>query len=192
MTSHSSVPAQAIPGAGSDPSSGSTSTPSGGAAPNILNSLNDTPSSLPGVDSFATADEARQAAASPPIDPSKLNNQPAALPTSPRTATEANTSPMSPPLRDGTGQSPLAAGAAPGGADNLDSAYLDTGMPVEPSSHPTIAETGVLSSSPNQGPRQGQLKRVEKKADDAIISLGSLGGEGLKMKPPVQNSPSEQ
>jgi hypothetical protein len=61
-------------------------------------------------------------------------------------------------------------------------------MPVEPASHPTVAETGSLSKSPNTeqgpGPKSGQLERREKKTGEGIIKLGSFGGEGLVAKPP--------
>ena len=61
-------------------------------------------------------------------------------------------------------------------------------MPVEPASHPTVAETGSLSKSPvpgqGPGPKSGQLERREKKTGEGIIKLGSFGGEGLVAKPP--------
>jgi hypothetical protein len=115
----------------------------------------------------------------PPIDPSKLNHTPAPIPVPHAEATD--THPLSPPLRSPNN-----------GEQNLDSAYLDTtnssGGPVEPASHPTIAETGILENRTGEdggaGPKSGQLKRVdggEKK--DGLISLGSFGGEGLMAKP---------
>ncbi|KAK8849397.1 hypothetical protein IAR55_004729 [Kwoniella newhampshirensis] len=119
---------------------------------------------------------------SPPIDPSKLNNELAPLPPPPidqSTIVPIPSPTSSQPLRSPQGQDP------PGTSAPLDSAYLDSGLPIEPASHPTIAETGVPASSGEQGPgpKQGQLKRVEKKSDGEIIKLGSLGGEGLKLKP---------
>ncbi|WWD20016.1 hypothetical protein CI109_104489 [Kwoniella shandongensis] len=134
-------------------------------------------------------DSIRKTTTSPPIDPSKLNNEPAPLPPPPVDQSTITPIPSSstgggltsPPLR--SPQDSVGAGA---GAP-LDSAYLDTGAPIEPASHPTIAETGVPASNGENGPgpRQGQLKRVEKKDGGDIIKLGSLGGEGLKMKPPT-------
>ncbi|WVF68831.1 hypothetical protein IAT40_003604 [Kwoniella sp. CBS 6097] len=202
MTSNSTVPAQPIPTPGTSSSSNTNTTATAipsttleGASANIQ----------PAVDSMATAEEARKAStSSPPIDPSKLNNLPANLPTSPPlNSTQANTaSPFSPPLRSPDSSS-LPGSASASALDSTStltsngsgvdptspSGYLDTGMPIEPSSHPTIAETGILASSPdgNPGPRQGQLKRAEKpNSPEGIIKLGSLGGEGLKIKPPVR------
>lgn len=66
---------------------------------------------------------------------------------------------------------------------------------MEPASHPTVAETGVLGSSADgsgPGPKTGQLKRVdggEKK--EGVISLGSFGGEGLMAKPQGETPSSE-
>ncbi|WRT69370.1 uncharacterized protein IL334_006354 [Kwoniella shivajii] len=160
MTSNSTVPSQPIP-------SSSSASSSNAIPASALSTAEDV-----GPDSFATAEEARQATTSPPIDPTRLNNQPAVLPpSSPPTHTNANTNPLSPPLRDTD---------AP-----LDSAYLDSGAQLEPSSHPTIAETGVLQSpDENPGPKQGQLRRASKpQSGEEIIKLGSLGGEGLQDKP---------
>ncbi|OCF77702.1 hypothetical protein I204_01700 [Kwoniella mangroviensis CBS 8886] len=173
MTTNSTVPSLPIPAASS---SSATAIP--------LTNEN------VGPDSLATLEEARNATTSPPIDPSKLNNQPAPLPSPPlhhttsngngsSSHTESNTTLRSPGNETGS---------------TLDSAYLDSGIPIEPSSHPTIAETGVLSQSPSDGPgpKHGQLKRAEKpKSDNGIIKLGSLGGEGLKIKPPT-GSPTGQ
>ncbi|OCF31248.1 hypothetical protein I317_06195 [Kwoniella heveanensis CBS 569] len=201
MTSNSTVPAQAIPtpGSSSSRSSGSANT---NTIPTAIPSTTLEGASAhiqPAMDSMATAEEARKAStSSPPIDPSKLNNLPANLPTSPPLShTQANTaSPFSPPLRSPDASTTSTSSLSAGGSapdSSLDttspSGYLDTGMPIEPSSHPTIAETGILASSPdgNPGPRQGQLKRVEKpNSPEGIIKLGSLGGEGLKIKPPVR------
>ncbi|WVQ96359.1 hypothetical protein IAU59_003464 [Kwoniella sp. CBS 9459] len=207
MTSNSTVPAQPIPTAGGSSSNASSSVNTNTIPTAIPSTTLEGASAQtqPAVDSMATAEEARKAStSSPPIDPSKLNNLPANLPTSPPlSSTQANTaSPFSPPLRSppaggdsssfGLGGS-ASGSAAPSGNGAVDptspSGYLDTGMPVEPSSHPTIAETGILASSPdgNPGPRQGQLKRAEKpNSPEGIIKLGSFGGEGLKIKPPVQ------
>jgi len=120
----------------------------------------------------------RETATSPPIDPSKLNNTPAVIPLSPSNS-HSQSQPQgpeaSPPLRSSDAETP----------------YLDTGVITEPASHPTVAETGVMSSSPGQetGPVKGQLKKVEGgEKKDGIISLGSFGGEGLMAKP--SRSPS--
>ncbi|WVW86557.1 hypothetical protein I302_108607 [Kwoniella bestiolae CBS 10118] len=173
MTSNSTVPSQPIPTSSS--SSSSTAIPL----------TNDNV----GPDSLATLEETRNATVSPPIDPTKLNNQPVPLPSPPLHPTHSNGTGSSPShtesnttLRSPTGEL--------GGGATIESAYLDGAMPVEPSSHPTIAETGVLSQSPvdGPGPKQGQLKRAEKpKSDEGIIKLGSLGGEGLKIKPPTES-----
>ena len=114
----------------------------------------------------------------PPLDPSKLNHTPAPLPT-----------PDAPTLADPT--APL---RSPESGPH-DSAYLDTGLSESPS-HPTVAETGTLSpqvSRDGPGPKQGQLKRVEvdKGSPREIIKLGSFGGEGLEMKPPVGSPTAE-
>jgi hypothetical protein len=119
----------------------------------------------------------RESATSPPIDPSKLNNTPAVIPLSPSNSHSQSLSQSSeaaPPLRSSDAETP----------------YLDTGI-TEPASHPTVAETGVMSESPGQekGPVKGQLKKVEGgEKKDGIISLGSFGGEGLMAKP--SRSPS--
>ena len=116
---------------------------------------------------------------SPPIDPAKLNQAPAPLPPvaadqlSDPAARTQNMAPTSPPLRSPEG---LETGGS--------SSYLDEG---EVPQHPTVAETGVLATSPSTGPedRSGQLKRVEGgERHDGIIKLGSFGGEGLTAKPP--------
>lgn len=128
----------------------------------------------------------RESAASPPIDPSKLNNTPAVIPLSPSNSNSNSqaidiSQPVEPPLR-----SPETESQTP---------YLDTGVPTEPASHPTVAETGVLSSSPSQekGPKKGQLKKVEGgEKKDGIISLGSFGGEGLMAKPSRSPSISQE
>ncbi|KAL1409462.1 hypothetical protein Q8F55_003445 [Vanrija albida] len=107
---------------------------------------------------------------SAPVDPSKLNNAPAPLP-------PQHVAPASPPPPE-----PL---NVPG---NADSAYLSTGdAPVEPPSHPTVAETGTFATSfgHGDGPVQGQLQRRESDVKRRIIRLASFGGEGLKIKPPV-------
>ncbi|OWZ77697.1 hypothetical protein C366_03291 [Cryptococcus neoformans Tu401-1] len=133
------------------------------------------PTSVPS--DIATSPNARRKSnPSPPIDPSRLNNHPAPLPEQPESP---KAEPRSPPLR--SPQNSISSHSVTA----ADSAYLDTGLPAEPASHPTVAETGALSSSHETGPRQGQLKRVEKKGDGGIIKLGSLGGDGLKIKPPV-------
>ena len=110
---------------------------------------------------------------SPPLDPSKLNQQPAPLP-----MTADPTSPQS--LR------------SPDSAGPIDSAYLDNGLTETPS-HPTIAETGELahSSETGPGPMSGQLKRVKggEKGQKEIIKMGSFGGEGLVLKPPMGSPP---
>ncbi|TYJ56872.1 hypothetical protein B9479_002483 [Cryptococcus floricola] len=125
-----------------------------------------------------TSGSAHRKATSPPIDPSKLNNQPAPLP--------AQAESDSPP-QNSFGSSGGSGASAPSRSPEnplTDSAYLD--QPAEQSSHPTIAETGVPASNGEPGPSQGQLKRAEKpKGSEGIIKLGSLGGDGLKMKPPV-------
>ncbi|KAK1923867.1 hypothetical protein DB88DRAFT_511388 [Papiliotrema laurentii] len=116
-------------------------------------------------------------ATSPPLDPSKLNNAPADLPT--------------PPPAQGPSEPSAPLRSPESGAH--DSAYLDTGLAESPS-HPTVAETGSLTvGSADAGPRSGQLKRVEggAKGEKEIIKLGSLGGQGLKLKPPV-GSPTGQ
>ncbi|WWC93134.1 uncharacterized protein L201_008101 [Kwoniella dendrophila CBS 6074] len=195
MTSNSTVPSQPIPTASS-----SSSSSSGLGSSTLGSSGNNTGNAIPestisrenvGPDSLATLEETRKVSAiSPPIDPSKLNNQPAPLMSPPLdstlTHTEANTTMTQQPLRSPNQETSL-----------NDSVYLDGQQPIEPSSHPTIAETGILSTSSSDptggpGPKQGQLKRVESKpqSPDNIIKLGSLGGEGLKMKPPTE-SPSD-
>ncbi|ODN78299.1 hypothetical protein L202_03943 [Cryptococcus amylolentus CBS 6039] len=128
---------------------------------------------------------AHRKATSPPIDPSKLNNQPAPLP-----AQAESDSPIAEPRsspRNSFGSSGGSGAFAPSRSPEnplTDSAYLD--QPAEPASHPTIAETGVPASNGEPGPSQGQLKRAEKpKGSEGIIKLGSLGGDGLRMKPPV-------
>ena len=118
----------------------------------------------------------RESIASPPLDPSKLNQTPANLPDQAEKGPSEPTAPLRSPE---SGQH--------------DSAYLDTGLAESPS-HPTVAETGALnSSSIGGGPKSGQLKRNElgAKGEKEIIKLGSLGGEGLKLKPPV-GSPSKE
>ncbi|WVQ79548.1 hypothetical protein IAT38_001647 [Cryptococcus sp. DSM 104549] len=138
------------------------------AHPTLASSSSSDPATLTSLESR------RKSTVSPPIDPSKLNNLPAPLPPAP--APSSGDEARSPPRRSSVGD----ARSPP-----TDSAYLDTGAPAEPASHPTIAETGVLASNgeAGPGPRQGQLKRVEKKSDGEIIKLGSLGGDGLKLKP---------
>ncbi|WVO13642.1 hypothetical protein L204_101263 [Cryptococcus depauperatus] len=131
--------------------------------------------------------EQRKAATSPPIDPSKLNNQPASLPPQPENDSPYKES-IFPPLHspvDGPPQYPGQSFSPP-----QDSAYLDMGAPIELASHPTIAETGILASGGESGPKSGQLKRAEK-SDGSIIKLGSLGGDGLKIKPPVSREDDE-
>lgn len=108
--------------------------------------------------------------ASPPIDPSQLNNNPAPIPIQDPTGSHSNTD-----------KEPLRSSENP-----IDSAYLDNGAGGEPSSHPTVAETGSLVRSPSQtgpGPKVGQLERKERKQGEGIIKLGSFGGEGLVAKP---------
>jgi hypothetical protein len=123
-------------------------------------------------------------AASPPIDPSKLNQTPAIIPLSPTNSTMKATDvsqPVEPPLRSPETENPTP--------------YLDTGIPTEPASHPTVAETGPMSGSPatETGPKKGQLKKVEGgEKKDGIISLGSFGGEGLVLKPSRSPSVSQQ
>lgn len=117
-----------------------------------------------------------QSAASPPIDPSQLNHTPAPIPIPDASAVDTEAGVTSPPLR------------AP--VDPLDSAYLDNNPGGEPSSHPTVAETGSLARSPSNedggpGPKSGQLARKERKQGEGIIKLGSFGGEGLVAKPPM-------
>lgn len=133
------------------------------------------PTSVPS-DVATSPDARRKSNPSPPIDPSRLNNHPAPLPEQPGSSQDE---PRSPPLRSPQNST------SPHSVTAAGSAYLDTGLPAEPASHPTVAETGALSSSHETGPRQGQLKRVEKKGDGGIIKLGSLGGDGLKVKPPM-------
>lgn len=120
----------------------------------------------------------RSSALSPPLDPSKLNQNPADLP--------------APPPKEGPPE-PTAPLRSPESGPH-DSAYLDTGISESPS-HPTVAETGVLSSSVggSGGPKSGQLRRNEAgaKGEKEIIKLGSLGGEGLKIKPPVGSPTTE-
>lgn len=127
---------------------------------------------------------ARGEATSPPIDPSKLNNQPAVIPVSPEGKEMAQ--PVDP--------SPLRSPEGPDGGGS--SAYLDTNTNTEPASHPTVAETGsLLATSPSGGggPRKGQLRKVEGgEKKDGIISLGSFGGEGLAAKPSRSPSISQQ
>ncbi|RSH93602.1 hypothetical protein EHS25_006247 [Saitozyma podzolica] len=125
---------------------------------------------------------------SPPIDPSKLNNAPAPLPEpSPSDSSGSNTarraSNNSPPLRSPETGLPVSNAAGESAAS--DSAYLDTGVPVEPASHPTIAETGELAKSPESGPgpRSGQLQRAHVEPGRRVIRLGSFGGEGLIARP---------
>lgn len=115
--------------------------------------------------------ELRSGMTSPPIDPSQLNNTPAPIPIPSTEHISSDNTPTSPPLR-----SPEAS----------TSAYMDTGIPLEPASHPTVAETGNLARSPSQsgpGPKSGQLERKERKQGEGIIKLGSFGGEGLVAKP---------
>ncbi|KAL7424824.1 hypothetical protein Q5752_000508 [Cryptotrichosporon argae] len=116
-------------------------------------------------------------AASPPLDPSKLNHTPAPLPI-PIQSHAAHTEPLRAVPDVGAG-----AGAGVGEAGPADSAYLDAGAGAEPASHPTIAETGALGS-PGAGPKTGQLARRESDANREIIKLSSFGGEGLQIKPP--------
>ncbi|CAD6591321.1 MAG: hypothetical protein TREMPRED_006070 [Tremellales sp. Tagirdzhanova-0007] len=128
-----------------------------------------------------TASLPRSEIASPLLDPSKLNHQAATLPT-PAPDTTA------PALR-------FAEPASDSFSDSSASAYLDTGVPLEPASHPTVAETGTLAKS-GPGPMSGQLKRVEggeRKDGKGIIKLGSFGGEGLMAKPALGSigSPKE-
>ena len=112
------------------------------------------------------------------LDPSKLNQQPAAIPPT------DSSDPTSQTLRSA------------GDPTSTDSAYLlDAGTPHEPASHPTVAETGALAKS-GPGPMSGQLKRVEggeRKNGKGIIKLGSFGGEGLAAKPAAGSfgSPNE-
>ncbi|WVQ75267.1 hypothetical protein IAR50_004880 [Cryptococcus sp. DSM 104548] len=132
---------------------------------------------------------AHRKATSPPIDPSKLNNQPAPIPAQAEGDSPNNEprSPVKSPRNSfgSSGGSGSFAGSGSAGENPLaDSAYLE--QQSEPASHPTIAETGVPASNGDTGPRQGQLKRADKpKGNEGIIKLGSLGGDGLKMKPPV-------
>ena len=122
---------------------------------------------------------ARDGMTSPPIDPSKLNNTPAPIPTGSGADLKDNAQPVEPPLRSPETETP----------------YLDNGIISEPASHPTVAETGVLAESPGQqgGPKKGQLKKVEGgEKKDGIISLGSFGGEGLMAKPSRSPSISAQ
>jgi hypothetical protein len=144
--------------------------------------LNNASSSQDGTSAAAADPTRRSSAQSPPIDPSKLNHTPAPIPIPANDDPEglaaggAGAGLTSPPLRDATTES------------NSSSAYLDGGMPIEPASHPTVAETGSLSKSPSTGegpgPKSGQLERREKKTGEGIIKLGSFGGEGLVAKPP--------
>ncbi|WOO79395.1 uncharacterized protein LOC62_02G002918 [Vanrija pseudolonga] len=111
---------------------------------------------------------------SAPVDPSKLNNAPAPLP-------PQHIEPASPPPPE-----PL--NIPGGGGATADSAYLNAGdAPVEPPSHPTVAETGTFATSfgHGDGPTHGQLQRRESDVKRRIIRLASFGGEGLKIKPPV-------
>ncbi|ORX38024.1 hypothetical protein BD324DRAFT_624238 [Kockovaella imperatae] len=112
---------------------------------------------------------------STPLDPSKLNQTPVTLPSEPRSS-NANTQTLRSPEQE-------------------PSAYLDgaSGHGSEQASHPTIAETGLATSLPDDGsgmsgpgPKSGQLKRVPggEKPEQEVISLGSFGGDGLKAKPP--------
>lgn len=122
---------------------------------------------------------ARGEATSPPIDPTKLNHNPAPIPLG--ADLKDNAQPVEPPLRSPETETP----------------YLDNGIISEPASHPTVAETGVLAGpgSPGQqgGPKKGQLKKVEGgEKKDGIISLGSFGGEGLMAKPSRSPSISAQ
>ncbi|WWC65541.1 uncharacterized protein I303_108159 [Kwoniella dejecticola CBS 10117] len=178
MTTNSTVSSQPIPKNGTSSSSSSTTAAAIPSAAGLT-------TEEVGHDSLATLEETRNATTSPPIDPRKLNNQPAPLPSPPLSSpnhTEANTTSAQQPLRSPTSET------------TLDSVYLNEGIPNEPSSHPTIAETGVLSQSPSDGPgpKHGQLKRAEKPSgDEGIIKLGSFGGEGLARKPPT-DSPSGQ
>ncbi|ORY35044.1 hypothetical protein BCR39DRAFT_516316 [Naematelia encephala] len=116
----------------------------------------------------------RSKATSPPLDPSKLNQQPAPLPIPIPSSSESDVT--STPLR-----------STPSDGDSA-SAYLDTGVPVEPASHPTVAETGVPTGGDGTGPgpKTGQLQRNTSgpKSGGNIIRLGSLGGDGLDAKPP--------
>lgn len=115
---------------------------------------------------------ARRTSNSTPVDPSKLNNTPAALPPSPDNGHSDNDSP---PLRSPSDMN---------GGVMMDSAsgYLD---PVaETPSHPTVAETGVLANDHGPGPATGQLQRRESQPGRRIVRLASFGGEGLVAKPP--------
>ncbi|WWC73386.1 uncharacterized protein I206_107353 [Kwoniella pini CBS 10737] len=175
MTTNSTVSSQPIPNNGLTSSSSTSAEAMPSAAGLTTEEV--------GHDSLATLEETRNSTISPLIDPRKLNNQPAPLPSPPLSSpnhTEANTSSAQQPLR------------SPNTESTLDSVYLNDGIPNEPSSHPTIAETGVLSQSPSDGPgpKQGQLKRAERPTGDGIIKLGSLGGEGLVNKPATE-SPKE-
>ena len=127
----------------------------------------------------------RKDVTSPPLDPSKLNQAPADLPSPPPKSSSQSDPEPTAPLRSPDGQ---------GSSNTLESAYLDTGLTETPS-HPTVAETGALSSSvQGPGPRSGQLKRNDQgaKPEKEIIKLGSLGGEGLAIKPPVGSPVNEQ
>ena len=125
----------------------------------------------------STSSTSAAAAPQPPLDPTKLNHTPAPL-----------------PLTSDPEPASLATRAE--SSNDVDTPYLDGGL-VEPASHPTVAETGLLHKSPSRdgpGPVSGQLKRVEggeRRSGDGIIKLGSFGGEGLMAKP-AMGSPTMQ
>lgn len=127
----------------------------------------------------------REGLTSSPLDPSKLNHDLAPIPSNPHSTDSHITSPN---LREVDAWPNFA-------SESNDSPYVDQGAPLEPASHPTVAETGILSKGLGPGPTSGQLKRVEggeRKDGKGIIKLGSFGGEGLMAKPPAGSlSPKE-
>jgi hypothetical protein len=152
-----------------------------------INPDTSTPVDIP-TDSASIANKAHGGPISPPLDPSKLNQQLAPLPPARAPVQAADSSSAEQP------QQPLRSpeSSAPGGVG--ESAYLDTGVTETPS-HPTVAETGDLGeSAEGPGPKSGQLKRREggEKKGDGIIKLGSLGGEGLTRKPPMASPTREE
>lgn len=152
-----------------------------------INPDTSTPVDIPS-DSASIATKAHGGPISPPLDPSKLNQQLAPLPPARAPVQAADSSSAEQP------QQPLRSpeSSAPGGVG--ESAYLDTGVTETPS-HPTVAETGDLGeSAEGPGPKSGQLKRREggEKKGDGIIKLGSLGGEGLTRKPPMASPTREE
>jgi hypothetical protein len=114
--------------------------------------------------------------AAAPMDASKLNHTPAPLPPLPSPPADDHSSP---PLRSPDG-------IVPGASMGTDSSagYLEE---APAPSHPTVAETGALSTSPGHGPgpSHGQLQRRESQVGRRIIRLASFGGEGLVAKPPL-------